>query len=83
MFFFSLTTQENPEEYQYGVKGGQKYLQNYLQITEDQQKELQSVRKFINFSFEELSCFLLPHPGMYVIFDFALNDTVLCRFRNI
>jgi atlastin len=58
-----------PYESPYGVEGGRNVLEKRLQISERQHKELQQIRKQIRSCFEELSCFLLPHPGLKVATD--------------
>ena len=55
-----------PYEYDYGLSGGQKYLENKLAISEDQAKELQLVRKHLNACFSIMDYFLMPHPGLEV-----------------
>lgn len=37
-----------------------------LQISENQHEELQNVRKHIHSCFTNISCFLMPHPGLKV-----------------
>ncbi|KAL7015183.1 hypothetical protein ACKWTF_016327 [Chironomus riparius] len=56
----------NPDEHPFGFEGGATYLQHFLKIQNEQKPELQSVRKFIQSSFEEIDCALLPHPGNIV-----------------
>ncbi|XP_070497491.1 atlastin-like isoform X2 [Chironomus tepperi] len=63
---FLIRDWENPDNYYYGKDGGHDYLQNYLKINENQKEALKSVRKYIKESFDDLSCFLLPHPGTIV-----------------
>lgn len=42
-------------------------LQNdFLQVSGNQHEELQNVRKHIHSCFTNISCFLLPHPGLKV-----------------
>ncbi|XP_070497483.1 atlastin-like isoform X1 [Chironomus tepperi] len=70
---FLIRDWENPDEYGYGINGGQDYLRSFLEIHEDQKEALKSVREFIHTSFEELNCFLLPHPGKIVTGTKRLN----------
>jgi atlastin len=55
-----------PYEYPYGCEGGKKKLGKVLQISENQHDELRNVRTHINSCFDEVDCFLLPHPGLKV-----------------
>jgi hypothetical protein len=57
--------QTNPDEYPFGTEGGENYLKYFLKIKPNQKEELRSVRQFIQSSFEELGCSLLPHPGPF------------------
>ncbi|KAG6442014.1 hypothetical protein O3G_MSEX002086 [Manduca sexta] len=55
-----------PYEYQYGAEGGQMYLSKILQVEERQHEELRNLRMYITSTFDEIACFLMPHPGMTV-----------------
>uniref|UniRef100_A0A7N5ZYH4 GB1/RHD3-type G domain-containing protein n=1 Tax=Anabas testudineus TaxID=64144 RepID=A0A7N5ZYH4_ANATE len=55
-----------PYEYIYGFKGGSQFLDKRLQVKEAQHEELQTVREHIHSCFTNISCFLLPHPGLKV-----------------
>lgn len=55
-----------PYEYGYGFKGGSDFLDKRLQVKEAQHEELQTVREHIHSCFTNISCFLLPHPGLKV-----------------
>lgn len=68
-FLFLLRDWNNPDEFMFGVDGGQKYLDNLLLVKPNQQEELQSVRNFIKASFDHLYCCLLPYPGKNVARD--------------
>ena len=67
-----------PYEYDYGLKGGENLLNKRLELSEKQHLELQRVRTHIRSCFENLSCFLMPHPGLAVAtnpnFTGALKD---------
>ncbi|XP_076818810.1 atlastin-2-like [Clavelina lepadiformis] len=67
-----------PYEYEYGVEGGRKLLNKRLELSEKQHEELQRVRTHIRSCFDDLSCFLMPHPGLAVAtnphFKGALKD---------
>jgi atlastin len=57
---------KSPEEFSYGYEGGKKFLEQVLQVTPQQPEELRNVRLQLNECFNEISCFLLPHPGYKV-----------------
>lgn len=63
---------------EYGVDGGRELLKRRLQISEHQPKQLQELRQYIDSSFTEMDCFLLPHPGTKVAtgtsFDGRLSE---------
>jgi atlastin len=59
----------SPEEYKYGLRGGNAYLNSFLEIHDFQTRELQSVRRYLRSSFEKIDCFLMPHPGRAVARD--------------
>uniref|UniRef100_A0A672QP49 Atlastin-2-like n=1 Tax=Sinocyclocheilus grahami TaxID=75366 RepID=A0A672QP49_SINGR len=67
-----------PYEHDYGLKGGNRFLERRLQVKQNQHEELQNVRKHIHSCFSSLGCFLLPHPGLKVAtnphFDGRLRD---------
>ncbi|XP_013135806.1 PREDICTED: atlastin-like [Papilio polytes] len=55
-----------PYEYPYGLEGGNKLLEKRLEVHENQHEELKTLRREIRSFFSQLSCFLMPHPGMKV-----------------
>ncbi|XP_075048552.1 atlastin-1 isoform X2 [Mixophyes fleayi] len=55
-----------PYEFSYGADGGTNFLEKRLKVSENQHEELQNVRKHIHSCFTNISCFLLPHPGLTV-----------------
>ncbi|KAM4607342.1 atlastin-2-like isoform 1-T1 [Polymixia lowei] len=67
-----------PYEHDYGLKGGNTFLEKRLQVKQSQHEELQNVRKHIHSCFSSISCFLQPHPGLKVAtnpyFDGRLKD---------
>lgn len=69
----------SPDEYNYGDRGGNTYLSSFLEIHDHQTRELQSVRRYIRSSFDEIGCFLMPYPGKAV----ARNSTYDGRWREI
>uniref|UniRef100_A0A8C6WWB8 Atlastin 3 n=1 Tax=Neogobius melanostomus TaxID=47308 RepID=A0A8C6WWB8_9GOBI len=58
-----------PYEYTYGFKGGSNFLDKRLRVQVAQHEELQNVREHIYSCFTNISCFLLPHPGLRVATD--------------
>lgn len=56
----------NPDEFEFGLEGGKKYLDELLQVKPNQNPGLQSVRKSVRGSFEQIICCLLPYPGKAV-----------------
>ncbi|XP_057371133.1 atlastin-like [Daphnia carinata] len=67
-----------PYEASYGEVGGKSILERRLQISDKQDPELQTLRKHIRAYFTDISCFLMPHPGLKVAtnqnFDGRLTD---------
>ncbi|KAK7103242.1 atlastin-2-like isoform X3 [Littorina saxatilis] len=67
-----------PYEAEYGMKGGRKMLNRRLQVSDKQHAELQQIRRHISSCFVNISCFLMPHPGLRVAtnphFDGRLKD---------
>ncbi|KAL7017429.1 hypothetical protein ACKWTF_010374 [Chironomus riparius] len=57
------------DEYRYGLRGGNAYLNTFLEIHDYQTRELQSVRRYLKSSFEKINCFLMPYPGKTVAVD--------------
>ncbi|KAF9807108.1 hypothetical protein SFRURICE_018531 [Spodoptera frugiperda] len=56
-------------DHPYGSVGGEQLLKKRLLVRETQHEELQKVRQDIARCFEEVTCFLLPHPGLKVSTD--------------
>ena len=55
-----------PYEAEYGLVGGDKILKKRLEIHDKQHPDHQSLRRHITACFNEISCFLMPHPGLNV-----------------
>ena len=62
-----------PDDYEFGMEGGESYLKEVLKIENSQTSELKSVRQFINASFEQIDCCLMPHPGRAVARNKSYN----------
>ncbi|EZA62001.1 hypothetical protein DMN91_003442 [Ooceraea biroi] len=67
-----------PYEADYGADGGKQLLDKRLEISDRQHPELQSLRKHIKSCFSDISCFLMPHPGLEIAtnprFDGRLSE---------
>lgn len=74
-----------PYEADYGAKGGAKILKRRLEVSDVQHPELQSLRKHIRSCFSDISCFLMPHPGLRIAtnpkFDGRLSE-IESEFKN-
>lgn len=53
-------------EYELGDKGGKRLLQKKLYESDSKHEDLRKVRDHVQKCFEEISCYLLPHPGLKV-----------------
>jgi atlastin len=71
-----------PYEAEYGINGGQRILDKRLETSTKQHKELQQLRQHIKSTFENIKCFLMPHPGLEVAispeFRGELDSWFLC-----
>lgn len=63
---FLIRDWSSDEEYKFGVEGGKRYLEYALTVDATQNEELKSVRTFIQQTFDDLQCSLLPFPGKLV-----------------
>ncbi|KAL7021389.1 hypothetical protein ACKWTF_011856 [Chironomus riparius] len=68
-----------PYEAEYGSDGGNKILKKRLEIHDKQHPDHQSLRRHIQACFNEISCFLMPHPGLNV----ATNPTFNGNLQDI
>lgn len=57
----------NPDEFSFGLEGGNEYLKEVMTVRKGQNSEMRMVRENIHSSFEEISCYLMPHPGSEMI----------------
>ena len=62
---FLLRDWVNKVQYPYGLAGGETYLKSVLEPTAGN-KLLKPMREYISNTFDEISCFLMPHPGLQV-----------------
>ncbi|KOB78377.1 Guanylate-binding protein [Operophtera brumata] len=66
MLEFLIRDWLNPWEYAYGQAGGELYLATKFKTDSNQPLELRELRQHIQASFEKVTCFLMPHPGLGV-----------------
>jgi atlastin len=52
-----------PNDNPYGSVGGSTFIHEQLKVVPEMPEELRKVRKTLTNVFEEINCFLLPHPG--------------------
>lgn len=55
-----------PYEADYGAEGGMEILNKRLTVSDKQHPQLQSLRTYIKSCFSDISCFLMPHPGLRI-----------------
>ncbi|KAF9798908.1 hypothetical protein SFRURICE_007314 [Spodoptera frugiperda] len=55
-----------PFEHPYGFTGGSALLCKKLQLNRNVNPELRHVREHLTSCFEDIKCFLMPHPGLTV-----------------
>lgn len=68
---FVIRDWSSPDDYEYGLDGGNRFLKSFLEIKEFHTPELKSIRQYMEASFDKLNCFLMPYPGKIV----ARNST--------
>lgn len=76
---FLIRDWNQPEEYSYGIEGGNRFLKKFLSIKNFHTAELKQVREYIKDTFEDISCFLMPYPGKAV----ARNSSFDGRWSEI
>lgn len=69
----------SPEEYEYGIAGGNKFIKTVLEVRSFHTTELKTVRQYLQKTFETIDCFLMPYPGKSV----ARNSTYNGRWKDI
>lgn len=68
---FLIRDWQNPQVHPFGGAGGAAYLKQTMAIAAERPQELNNLRLDILDCFENVDCFLMPHPGM----DVAENDS--------
>jgi hypothetical protein len=60
---FLIRDWANPDQYDYGYKASQVYLENeVLAIKESHTPDMKALRQYQRDSFESIDCFLMPEP---------------------
>ena len=54
---------KSPDDFAYGAEGGTKFLQQALQISAEDSEAMKTVKRELYDIFDQVNCFLLPHPG--------------------
>lgn len=72
-FIFLIRDWHNPDEFDFGFNGGQSYLDEVLKIKPEHPADIKSVREYLNLSFNDLACALLPYPGKAVASNSAYD----------
>ncbi|XP_077967346.1 atlastin-1-like isoform X2 [Styela clava] len=62
---FLVRDHEIDDDYKYGFKEGQKFLQKLLESTGGGDEQI-VIRDVIKSSYEKVRCFFMPHPGLVV-----------------
>lgn len=73
-------------EYQFGFKGGLEFLSQRLNISLND-SDIKNTRSFIKNCFEDIKCFLMPHPGLKAstnpYFDGKLHGNCINKLLKI
>lgn len=72
-----------PYEASYGSDGGKSILERRLQISDKQHPELQALRRHIRACFTDISCFLMPHPGLKVATNPNFDGRLTGKHSNL
>jgi atlastin len=63
---FLIRDWQYPYEFAYGASGGEQLIAQRLSVVETHPLEVQQIRRHIGSCFQEIRCFLMPHPGFQV-----------------
>lgn len=69
----------SPEEYEYGSEGGNKFIKTVLAVKSFHTTQLKTVREYLQKTFDQIDCFLMPYPGKSV----ARNSSYDGRWKDI
>ncbi len=72
----------NSYEYGYGWEGGQRYLNDIMEVKSNQFEPLKQLRIGLNSTFSKINCFLMPHPGLKVAEGNFTNVDINSQFIN-
>lgn len=76
--FFLVRDWQDDETYPYGLNGGKQYLDvSLMEDVTQQNDDLREIRRNIRSYFDELRCFLMPHPGLSISNRFNGNLNLL------
>lgn len=65
-----------PYEHEYGSNGGQTFLEGILQLKPNMKPESKMIRQQIGNFFNEIECFLMPHPGSVVTTNSRFDGSI-------
>lgn len=69
----------SPEEYNYGIEGGNNFIKMFMRVKDFHTPELKQVRQYLQKTYESITCFLMPYPGKIT----ARNSTFDGRWSAI
>lgn len=76
---FLIRDWNQPDEYNFGLEGGKNFLKMFLKVKNFHTPELKQLREYLQNTFEDISCFLMPYPGKTV----ARNSSFDGRYSDI
>ncbi|CAO1444187.1 unnamed protein product [Diamesa hyperborea] len=54
------------DEYSYGLNGGNEYFKDFAMMEDEPRSCLKALKKYLPSAFDNMNCFLMPHPGKTV-----------------
>lgn len=61
--WFLIRSWRYPEDYEYGEKGGSKYLEDIFITKESDKDHLRKMKESIVDAYQDIYCYLMPHPN--------------------
>ncbi|RWS12287.1 atlastin-3-like protein [Dinothrombium tinctorium] len=61
--WFLIRSWRYPEDYDYGEKGGKKYLSDVFEAKETDKYHLREMKQSIINAYQDIHCYLMPHPN--------------------